>query len=34
MVAEGFEAFESAVRRKIIREVAGHDGPRREHAFA
>ncbi len=34
MVAEGFEAFESAVRRKIIREVAGHTGPRMEHAFA
>lgn len=34
MVAEGFDAFESAVRRKIIREVAGHEGPRMERAFA
>ncbi len=34
MVAEGFDAFESAVRRKIIREVAGHVGPRMERAFA
>lgn len=33
MVAEGFEAFESAVRRKIIREVAGHGGPGLERAF-
>lgn len=34
MVAEGFEAFESAVRRKIIREVAGVAGPGMERAFA
>lgn len=34
MVAEGFDAFESAVRRKIIREVAGHEGPGMERAFA
>lgn len=34
MVAEGFEAFESAVRRKIIREVAGVAGPVMERAFA
>lgn len=35
MVAEGFTAFESAVRRKIIREIAFHaPGPRVERAFA
>lgn len=34
MVAEGFEAFESAVRRKIIREVAGLRGPMMERALA
>jgi len=35
MVAEGFPAFESAVRRKIIREIAFHaPGPRVERAFA
>jgi len=34
MVAEGFAAFESAVRRKIIREIAGHVGPSMERAFA
>ncbi|MBY0339511.1 MAG: DUF1194 domain-containing protein [Acetobacteraceae bacterium] len=36
MVAEGFEAFEQAVRRKIIREVAAvpEPGPRVERAFA
>ena len=33
MVAEGFEAFEPAVRRKIIREVADTSGPVREYAF-
>ncbi|UFN51053.1 DUF1194 domain-containing protein [Roseomonas sp. OT10] len=34
MVAEGFEAFEHAVRRKIIREVAGLGGPGVERATA
>jgi len=34
MVAEGFAAFESAVRRKIIREVAGLAGPVMERALA
>ena len=34
MVAEGFESFEQAVRRKIIREVAGLDGPAVERALA
>ncbi|WP_379596929.1 DUF1194 domain-containing protein [Teichococcus globiformis] len=36
MVAEGFEAFEGAVRRKIIREIAvnGGDGPRVERAYS
>jgi len=36
MVAEGFDAFEQAVRRKIIREVASHPtpGPLVERAFA
>ncbi|WP_431283542.1 DUF1194 domain-containing protein [Humitalea sp. 24SJ18S-53] len=34
MVAEGFEAFEQAVKRKIIREVAGLSGPSVERAFA
>jgi hypothetical protein len=34
MAAEGFEAFEPAVRRKIIREVAGHQGPLVERAYA
>lgn len=36
MVAEGFESFEQAVRRKIIREVASvpAHGPRVERAFA
>lgn len=34
MVAEGFEAFEQAVRRKIIREVAGLRGPMVERAVA
>jgi len=33
MVAEGFEAFEPAVRRKIIREVADRQGPVREYAL-
>ncbi|MFC7538530.1 hypothetical protein ACFQU2_02455 [Siccirubricoccus deserti] len=27
MVAEGFEAFETAVRRKIIREIAAAPAP-------
>jgi Protein of unknown function (DUF1194) len=34
MVAEGFEAFETAVRRKIIREIATGPGPLVERAFA
>ncbi|MCX7932533.1 MAG: DUF1194 domain-containing protein [Rhodovarius sp.] len=34
MVAEGYEAFEPAVRRKIIREVAGRAGAVMERAFA
>jgi hypothetical protein len=36
MVAEGFEAFEQAVRRKIIREIAAAPppGPEVERAFA
>jgi hypothetical protein len=34
MVAEGFESFEHAVRRKVIREVAGLGGPVMERAFA
>jgi hypothetical protein len=35
MVAEGFAAFEGAVRRKIIREIAQNSsGPRVERAFA
>ncbi len=34
MAAEGFEAFEPAVRRKIIREVAGRSGPVVERALA
>jgi len=36
MVAEGFEAFEGAVRRKIIREIAlnAPAGPQVERAFA
>jgi hypothetical protein len=35
MVAEGFTAFEGAVRRKIIREIAENaPGPRVERAFA
>jgi hypothetical protein len=36
MVAEGYEAFEQAVRRKIIREVAAAPpaGPVVERAFA
>ena len=36
MVAEGFESFEQAVRRKVIREVAldAPPGPPVEHAFA
>jgi hypothetical protein len=36
MVAEGFGAFEAAVKRKIIREIAAAppDGPLVEHAYA
>ncbi len=34
MVAEGFESFEQAVRRKVIREVAQAPGPPVERAFA
>jgi hypothetical protein len=34
MVAEGFESFEQAVRRKIIREVAGLGGRRVERVLA
>jgi len=34
MVAEGFEAFETAVRRKIIREIATGPGPLVERAYA
>ncbi len=34
MVAEGFEAFEQAVKRKIVREVAGLSGPGVERALA
>jgi hypothetical protein len=34
MVAEGFEAFEQAVKRKIVREVAGLSGPGAERALA
>ncbi|MDB5383910.1 MAG: hypothetical protein JWO26_3542 [Rhodospirillales bacterium] len=34
MVAEGFTAFEIAVRRKIIREIATAPGPLVERAFA
>ncbi|HWX48252.1 MAG TPA: DUF1194 domain-containing protein [Roseomonas sp.] len=36
MVAEGFQAFEGAVRRKIIREIASNPppGPHVERAFA
>jgi hypothetical protein len=36
MVAEGFEAFETAVKRKIIREIAAApaDRPLVERAFA
>ena len=34
MVAEGFGSFAQAVRRKIIREVAGLRGPLVERAFA
>ncbi|PWC27215.1 DUF1194 domain-containing protein [Teichococcus aestuarii] len=36
MVAEGFQAFEGAVRRKIIREIASNPppGPRVERAYA
>lgn len=34
MVAEGFEAFETAVRRKIIREIASGPGPLVERAYA
>jgi hypothetical protein len=34
MVAEGFESFEHAVRRKIIREVAALPGLPVERAFA
>jgi hypothetical protein len=34
MVAEGFDAFDQAARRKIIREIAGLGGPRVERAFA
>jgi hypothetical protein len=36
MVAEGFEAFEQAVKRKIIREIASAPapGPLVERAFA
>ncbi|KAA2212318.1 DUF1194 domain-containing protein [Pseudoroseomonas oryzae] len=36
MVAEGFRAFDGAVRRKIIREIASHPGPGPlvERAFA
>lgn len=34
MVAEGFGAFETAVRRKIIREIATAPGPLVERAFA
>ncbi|HZF76918.1 MAG TPA: DUF1194 domain-containing protein [Acetobacteraceae bacterium] len=30
MVAEGFDAFEAAVKRKIIREIAGLSGPQVE----
>jgi hypothetical protein len=30
MVADGFEAFEAAVKRKIIREIVGRDGPQVE----
>lgn len=33
MVAEGFEAFETAVRRKIIRELAGTPGAVVERAY-
>jgi len=33
MVAEGFESFEEAARRKIIREIASNDGPSMERAF-
>ncbi|WP_245903269.1 DUF1194 domain-containing protein [Humitalea rosea] len=34
MVAEGFESFETAVKRKIVREVAAAPGPLVERAFA
>jgi fermentation-respiration switch protein FrsA (DUF1100 family) len=34
MVAEGFDAFDQAARRKIIREIAGVPGPGTERAFA
>ncbi|MFC7609122.1 hypothetical protein ACFQT2_12470 [Pseudoroseomonas aestuarii] len=36
MVAEGFQAFEGAVRRKIIREIASNPppGPLVERAYA
>jgi hypothetical protein len=36
MVAEGFDAFEQAVKRKIIREIAAAPppGPLVERAFA
>jgi hypothetical protein len=30
MVAEGFDAFEAAVKRKIIREIADLSGPQVE----
>jgi len=34
MVAEGFESFETAVKRKIVREVASAPGPLVERSFA
>jgi hypothetical protein len=34
MVAEGYEAFQGAVRRKIIREIATAPGPLVERAYA
>lgn len=33
MVAEGFDSFEEAARRKIIREIASHEGPLVERAL-
>ena len=34
MVADGYESFAGAVRRKLIREIAGLSGPRVERATA